>query len=171
MKNAYTIHEDYVEIFINQKGNRVALLIDLEDLPKASSITGTWFGHIPGGGTKIYGRGRNEGILVQFHRWILGNPEGMVIDHIDGNTLNNRRSNLRVVTQVENIRNTSSYRGTLPLKGVRTVGDRYNAWIQVDKKKKHLGNFNTFVEAGRARVMAEVKYYNSVEVQRTPIRL
>ena len=44
-------------------------------------------------------------IGIAMHRIIMNPPPGMVVDHIDGNTLNNQRSNLRVVTPGENVRN------------------------------------------------------------------
>lgn len=56
---------------------------------------------------------------VLIHRIITGARKGMVVDHIDGNPLNNKRDNLRVVTDRDNIRSfqnkrngkTSKYRG------------------------------------------------------------
>jgi len=39
---------------------------------------------------------------VAMHRQIMGFPKGMVVDHIDGNRLNNQRHNLRICTQREN---------------------------------------------------------------------
>jgi len=38
------------------------------------------------------------------HRYLMNYPEGMVVDHIDGNSLNNSRKNLRVITQGENVK-------------------------------------------------------------------
>lgn len=67
--------------------------------------------------TWIIGRGR--GGVEHMHRAIMRAPVGFVVDHRDGNTLNNRRDNLRVVTQHQNSlsrhklnrTNTSGYRG------------------------------------------------------------
>lgn len=64
---------------------------------------------------KIYAckLGNNKLYLIRndkkwLHRLILNKcPKGMVIDHIDGNTLNNQRSNLRITTHSENIKNTN----------------------------------------------------------------
>lgn len=42
---------------------------------------------------------------VRLHRYITDCPKDMVVDHINGNTLDNRMGNLRIVTQTENLKN------------------------------------------------------------------
>ena len=73
-----------------------------------------------------------DGKNVTMHRIILNPPEGMCVDHIDGDGLNNRRSNLRICTQAENVRNRrkpsindEKYMGIKTYKGVRKT--RYRA--------------------------------------------
>ncbi len=44
------------------------------------------------------------GRRVYLHRFLTDAPEGFAVDHIDGDSLNNCRANLRVVTQTENVR-------------------------------------------------------------------
>lgn len=51
-----------------------------------------------------YARCSVNGRGVLLHRLLMSPPEGLVVDHIDGNGLNNQRANLRVVTQSENMR-------------------------------------------------------------------
>lgn len=90
------------------------------------------------------------------HRVILGlfNPK-LIVDHIDGNPLNNQRSNLRVVTNQQNCYNRDkSTHNTTGYKGIwkRTDG-RNKCWtaeIKVEKKKIHIGNFYTKEEAAEA---------------------
>lgn len=50
---------------------------------------------------------RKNGVkkTIYMHREIMGNPEGMTIDHINGNPLDNRKANLRVCTMSENQKN------------------------------------------------------------------
>jgi hypothetical protein len=43
---------------------------------------------------------------IQMHRYVIHAKKGQFVDHIDGNTLNNQRSNLRICTQARNLQNT-----------------------------------------------------------------
>ncbi len=88
---------------------------------------------------------------VWMHREIMKTPKDLFTDHINGNRLDNRKENLRVVTQQENAwnmnipsHNTSGY------KGVSKRGNRYEASIHLNNKKKHIGYFSTSNEAAKA---------------------
>ncbi len=170
MKNSFRIIGDVVEIDIKYKGKSYVALASLADWDKIQ-ITGTWHGMITGGSTVMYVRGKNKGKDILMHRMLMGYPKG-IVDHKNRNSIDNTRGNLRVVTQVENVRNASKRPSKYKVKGVRDAPKgKYNAWIQINKKKKSLGNYNTLLEACRARIQAEVLHYNSVEVQRFPIVL
>lgn len=84
------------------------------------------------------------------------------IDHIDGNTLNNKICNLRNLDRSRNGMNCKkSALNTSGRKGVyfhKSIG-KYTASITVSKKLKHIGSFETFEEAEKARSEAEMKYY------------
>lgn len=56
----------------------------------------------PGCKEKWYVKGWHDGKEVYLHRFLMGFPQGMVVDHEDANGLNNTRENLRVVTQAKN---------------------------------------------------------------------
>ena len=59
------------------------------------------------GGYVVYS-GRKDGLHGKFlHRIVMGEPEDLVVDHINGDPLDNRRENLRIVTQQENNMNLS----------------------------------------------------------------
>ena len=93
--------------------------------------------------------------MVFMHRLIVECPDGMVVDHINGNGLDNRRSNLRICTHAENLRNRGGNRGsTSKYKGVsRCAGSRSNPWqalIESNRKKYLLGYFPTEEAAARA---------------------
>lgn len=75
------------------------------------------------------------GERVRMHRLIIDCPEGMEIDHIDGNGLNNQKSNLRVCTRLENIHNIGKNRkNTSGYKGVYLDNKRQKWFAKVQKK-------------------------------------
>ena len=107
--------------------------------------------------------------LVLMHRVIMNPPEGTVVDHINRNSLNNRRRNLRICTQKENSRNgRPSRRSTSRFKGVyfHKQTRKWIATIGYNGKTIHLGSFDDEVEAARAydrkayELFAEFAYLN-----------
>jgi hypothetical protein len=52
-----------------------------------------------------------NGGLIRMHRYILNAPDGLEVDHIDGNGLNNTSENLRICSRFENMRNKRPFRG------------------------------------------------------------
>jgi hypothetical protein len=93
---------------------------------------------------------------VYMHRQILGLEHGdkRQADHINGNRLDNRRGNLRVVTNQQNCWNTRKIRGASVYKGVWITGGSRRkpcrACITINGKTKHLGSFATEADAARA---------------------
>lgn len=92
------------------------------------------------------------------HRLIMDPGEGMVVDHINGNPLDNRKSNLRVCSQAENTRNARLR--TNNKTGVRGVywdkcRELWAAKISANNKTITLGRFATIEEATYARRSAE----------------
>lgn len=100
---------------------------------------------------------------VYLHREVLGLKSGerLVVDHIDGDGLNNRRSNLRAITHRENIRNVVGPRrdNTTGYLGVYRVGSRFQAKIMTNGSYKNLGMFATPDEANVARLAAEAELW------------
>lgn len=97
--------------------------------------------------------GRKNKRMVYLHREIIGAKEDEIVDHINGNKLDNRRSNLRVVTVSENLYNTSIRSdNTSGYKGVSFVKDCRHKWearIHKNGKKRVLGYFDTPEDAAR----------------------
>lgn len=82
-----------------------------------------WYAATPSGGKK--------GQILYLHRLLMGEPEGMYVDHINGDGLDNRRANLRVVTMSENMHNRAGA-NTNSQTGVRGVSKAH----LVNKKKQ-----------------------------------
>lgn len=98
--------------------------------------------------------------VTKMHRYILGVKNTCeVVDHINGNKLDNRKENLRICTQAENSRNkTISNEYGVP--GIRlTKHGKFNVRITVNKNEIHIGNYSTLKEAIDARLEAERNYY------------
>ena len=103
----------------------------------------------------------------RLHRlvWIYHNgdiPNGMSVDHIDGDTKNNRIENLRLATHTENMRNRKMHStNTSGIKGVEWYKYR-NKWrvrMRIDGKDKTLGYFHILEEAEAAAIAAREKYH------------
>jgi hypothetical protein len=96
---------------------------------------------------------RREGRVekVWMHRLIARPPEGMEIDHVNGDRLDNRRANLRVVSHSENMRNRHYGYGTSQHRGVsRRANGRWLAQAGLHGKKHHIGVFDDESEAAAA---------------------
>lgn len=102
----------------------------------------------------------NKGRLL--HRVIMKvNSKNEIVDHIDHDTLNNTRENLRVVSKTENAMNCSRL-------GI-TFDKSRNKWyvsIQARGKRHYLGRYSTKEEAIKARIEGEIKYYGKYRFDR-----
>jgi hypothetical protein len=99
---------------------------------------------------------------ICLHRLITNCPSGMVVDHINHNPLDNRRANLRVCTQAENIRNTKLRSDSKTgYKGVHWSSQvsKYKVRIRLNGRNIHLGYFDT-PEAGYEAYKAGAKKYH-----------
>lgn len=94
-----------------------------------------------------------NGILGSLHRFILNTPDGLYTDHINNDKLDNRKSNLRVCTQSENMANVLPIKNkSSKYKGVY-LNKRENKWyVQARFKNKRvfIGIFDDEIEAAKA---------------------
>lgn len=94
---------------------------------------------------------------VFMHRLILDSPKGELVDHIDGNPLNNQRENLRVCSYAQNQQNRRPR--VAGYKGVQLNKKKWEVRITVAKKKLYLGCFNTKEEAALVYNEAAKRYF------------
>jgi hypothetical protein len=89
--------------------------------------------------------------FVKMHRQIIGAARGVIVDHINGDPLDNRRLNLRTCTQAENLWNRPATRSSATgFKGVRFAAGAYRAEIMCAGIREHLGRFRKPEDAARA---------------------
>ena len=111
----------------NRNGNSIYALCNL----------GTWEGH----------QKQNS-----MHKLVFPVPEGMLVDHINRNGLDNRKENLRVATKSQNAMNSDKTWGYSKYRGVSWC-KRKNKWrvaININQKQKHVGYFVDEREAALA---------------------
>jgi hypothetical protein len=88
----------------------------------------------PGGTKNHYAITAINGKNTYMHRLILDAGKGEIVDHIDGNPLNNRRSNLRLVTPSENSANRSETSNPWGFKGVCYYEQKHKFQARVCKE-------------------------------------
>lgn len=87
-------------------------------------------------------------------------PEGMEVDHIDNDSLNNKIENFRLATSSQNRANSKSKSNNkLGIKGVSQKGSRFRANIETSNGIKYIGTFNTSEEANDAYMSEAIKIH------------
>lgn len=178
IKNYYEIEKDIVKIQIKFKNNYYYTIVDrIIFQNKIKKYKVKWYGHDRRG--CVYITARNEyknGFAHEYvkteqfdlHRLVMGYPnvgkKGYEIDHINGDTLDNRKGNLRKISHADNMKNKKRYSNNSS--GFNGVGlckrNKYKQWyasIRINNKDIHLGYFKTKEEAIKARKKADKKYF------------
>lgn len=97
--------------------------------------------------------GNKKTVKVAMHRQIMGFPDGLEVDHKDGNGLNNQKSNLRICSKTENLKNKRLYKNNKTgFKGVtwHKQHGKYYSSIRINGKYVFLGLFLDPIDAAKA---------------------
>jgi len=144
-------------------------IVDAEDYDRLNQHK--W--HVCKSHRSIYAGRNSKRRLIRMHRVLLNAPPGRIVDHRDGNGLNNRKHNLRLCTHQENNYNKRPYLGTTSrFKGVfwHKRENKYSAGIRKNGKRYYLGCFDDEIEAAvvydikAMELFGEFAYFNFPEL-------
>lgn len=160
-KNHIEILEDHAEIFLINKKNEIVgkALIDLDDVDKVKDIK--WHAE-NNRGKNFYVASNQKFKNNRLHRLIMDCPDGLIVDHINGNPLDNRKCNLRICTNQQNICNCDiPINNTSGCKGVywSTTAKAWVAQVTINNNNKVVGKSLDYNEAVKIRIEAAKKYY------------
>lgn len=150
MKNDYYFKDDYVGIIVLRKGVEYHYLIDKEDLNIVDSYSGTYHRGNDGYCYASILVAKNKRKSIAIHRMIMKPKEDEVVDHLNRNSLDNRRTNLRVIEKGANAQNISIYGNKRNTSGHRNICIRGKKF-EVQIKGVMLGKYDTLEEALEVR--------------------
>lgn len=161
-KNYYELSPDGC---IGYTSKKEPFYFDLEDYEKIKDV----YWRITNVGYVV---GRKDGKIVLMHRIVMDAPDYKTIkldvDHINHCTVDNRKSNLRLISHQQNLMNQKlNCNNKCKHKGIYYDKER-NKWraeIKFNRKKYRLGRFNTIEEAIEARKQAEKKFFGEFAYQ------
>lgn len=161
-QNKMVTDNSSVYIYLNKSNNPA--IIDLDDYDKVKD-----FYWDVNDGNYVYTRKtkNRKTIRIFLHRLIMPIfDDNLFIDHINGNPLDNRKCNLRVVTIQQNccnrkkqINNTTGHTGVTMNRG------KFLAFLTQNHKNIHLGYYDNLEDAVKAREDAEIRYFGEYRRQ------
>lgn len=170
-RNFYEIHENYVSVNVLFKDEYITFFVDIEDFDKVKKYV--W--RISKKKNKYYAvTGNKKTGLLYVHNYVLNYTYNYLdkkeVDHIDGNSLNNRKSNLRIVSRLENIQNVSArIDNKIGIRGiVKTKSNKYQVDFSFNDNRFHFRYFDTIQEAVFCRKFAE-EYFGLQILDKNPL--
>lgn len=157
-KDTIYYENDYAYIFLSKDNITKKVIFDIEDIKKVQEYK--WHLHLRKSDMRYdvcsntYGAHNNRK-YINMPRHILSYVGNLTIDHINSNTLDNRKSNLRICSIYKNNQNKKNNKSGCI--GVSWDKNR-NKW-HVTFKNKNLGRFNNFEDAVKVRKQAEKDYH------------
>lgn len=144
-----------------QLTQRKTAVVDDDDYEMLSQYK--WQAHFDQGNwyaRRAYTTSSGKTSTRRMHQDVLGTSGKCLVDHIDGDGLNNQRANLRPASDAQNSKNKKMHRdNTTGFKGVFDFHGKYQAAICVDYRRIHLGTFPDRASAARAYNDAAIKYH------------
>ncbi|MFA5385527.1 MAG: hypothetical protein WC364_12900 [Eubacteriales bacterium] len=166
VKNDYRIRGDHAIVYVKTSRDKKLLfvIIDAEDIEKVKSISGFWYAY-KAKNQSYYIFGRINGKPVALYRHILDyHTSGMKnhVDHINNNTLDNRKCNLRIISASGNQQNRKgAQRGNISgLRGVswNKFSKTWDVRVQVSGKKVYRKRTDSKRKAERMATRAREIY-------------
>lgn len=147
--NEIVVKNGYAEMLLyDSKGiERAKTIIDIEDISLIKQYKWCY--------KEGYAMSGSNDKKTMLHRLVTKAPNEKVVDHINHNTLDNRKPNLRICSVKENSRNLKNVEGVY----YREDRNKWKAKIWKDGKSIYLGLYETKVEARQARMLAEKQYF------------
>lgn len=135
-------------------------LIDKRYFNKVSKYK--WYKHTVNKHTYVWRTSRFKGKMIKLHTFLMRTPKGMMVDHINGDGLDNRKSNLRLCLPCENSRNQKlKSKNTSGYKGIHfsKPNKKWVARIGVNYKRICIGSFIDKIDAIHAYNKYCLKYH------------
>lgn len=155
-RNEYIVHDDYAEMVLRNQTNGIDAIvkIDIEDVEKCKQHK--WAVSDRVHGKRQYARGRINGKNIRLHRFLLDYDGDLVVDHINHDTFDCRKQNLRITTpEVNGINKKSAM-------AYKTENGKWRSYLMRGGVHYYLGTFDTFEEASEKHANFTAAYFDKV---------
>lgn len=163
--NQYTIDKNVTKIIINSKKYGLKhVLVDTDNIERIKQYT--WFLKPTTQENKFYVQTKINKKNVYLHRFLTDCPNGLMVDHQNGNAFDNKICNLKICTSKENQENRLNSQKNNKSSGIRgiTWHKKTNKWqvkICHNYKHFHIGLYSKIQDAEQAAINARREYFTN----------